>query len=131
MLSLRRRTSSLENYPFKPYTGTCISEETEDVRICEGLEPCQTALVAGGLVRLFAQNTFSSSCSPLPFRLRQLQNRLASVSDIGWIGILPSSSFKLTSGEASYCNFLRSLHSNFSLDVYFLHVILHFRSFQS
>ena len=69
-----------------------------------GVEPCQTALVAGGLVRLVTQEIFGPYCTSLPIRLRQLQDRLASVLDSGWIADPPSYSFNLHSEGTLYRN---------------------------
>ncbi|VDK21464.1 unnamed protein product [Taenia asiatica] len=60
----------------------------------EVLEPCQTSLVAGGLLRAIVQESFSRFFL-LPLRIRRLQERLASMSDTDWIATFPYFSFRL------------------------------------
>ncbi|VUZ53532.1 unnamed protein product [Hymenolepis diminuta] len=57
------------------------TEEEEDMA---SPESCQTALVAGGLVRAVLQNTFPPA-TRLPLRIRQLKERLATMSDTDWV----------------------------------------------
>ncbi|KAM7535204.1 hypothetical protein Aperf_G00000093967 [Anoplocephala perfoliata] len=47
-------------------------------------ESCQTALVAGGLLRAVLQDIYPPT-TRLPLRLRQLQERLATMSDADWV----------------------------------------------
>ncbi|KAM3172062.1 hypothetical protein ACTXT7_015329 [Hymenolepis weldensis] len=61
-----------------------VNNNTEEEEDMATPESCQTALVAGGLVRAVLQNTFPPA-TRLPLRIRQLQERLATMSDTDWV----------------------------------------------
>ncbi|VDD81600.1 unnamed protein product [Mesocestoides corti] len=67
--------------------GTSERGDVEDDFENESPDPCQTALIAGGLVRVLARDFFDHNATP-PLRLQRLRVRLASMSDTDWVAAL-------------------------------------------
>ncbi|KAL5109237.1 pre-rRNA 2'-O-ribose RNA methyltransferase FTSJ3 [Taenia crassiceps] len=88
-----RRVRSFDCHLNSPPDGSSFDEMAIDCA-SEVLEPCQTSLVAGGLVRVIVQESFSRFFL-LPLRIRRLQVRLASMSDTDWVAAFPSFPFRL------------------------------------
>ncbi|VDO04470.1 unnamed protein product [Rodentolepis nana] len=66
---------------FKDASTNNNTEEADDM---VNFDSCQTALVSGGLVRAVLQDTFPP-VTRLPLRIRQLQERVATMSDTDWV----------------------------------------------
>ncbi|KAH9284806.1 Run domain Beclin-1-interacting and cysteine-rich domain-containing protein [Echinococcus granulosus] len=107
-----RRVRSYECLPHDSHLdGSGFSEMATNCA-SEILQPCQTSLVAGCLVRAMVQESFSRF-SPLPLRIRRLQERLASMSDTDWIAARPYFFFRLHP-EAYFGNISVDYHFNSS-----------------
>ncbi len=94
----RRRRHSLDSIPTTHSSPDDDDPSTSVTPVPDftSPEPCQAALIAGGLVRVLARANFTH---PLPLRLRRLQEHVASLSDADWV----ASAFRLQSnvrGEA-------------------------------